>query len=190
MVKPPPRSRWILWHVLLAGFVTPALLLYLATGLLYTWETKGTYSTSTVELAPGDLDLDRPALEPLEQFARTALDAQGIPWPSGEARIRRAGTSWEFEWTGIERDVLLSPTAAGTLNLAHKQTDAWRHLVQLHKAKGGAPFKWFAILWVLAAAGVLALGYLAAWRVPTYRRASLLATAAGLLTALAAALAS
>jgi len=173
------RNRWILLHLVLAGFATPALVLYLATGVLYTFGTKGEYRVEKSAVEAGSLDIAKPDLGALEVFTREALHAADRPEPSGESRLRRVGTSWEFEWTGTSHDVVLAPTAGGGLELSVKETTVWRHLVQLHKAKGGAAFHYLTAAVVGALVGVLALGYAIGWRVPRYRRAVLIATAVG-----------
>lgn len=182
------RAKHILLHVVLAGFAAPALLLYMATGILYTFGTKGSYEVTKSALeVPAGRDVASPDLDTLEAFTRSALTEAGRPLPSGESGLKRVGTSWQFEWTGTAADTTVSPTAAGGLELAYKKTTPWRHLVQLHKAKGGAAFHYLSAAMVIALFGMLFMGYRMGWVVPRYRRALFLATGTGVAATLLAA---
>jgi hypothetical protein len=156
-------------HMLVAAFIFPVALMFLVTGSLYTWGFKGSYeSESTV------IDLQAPLTGDLEQAVNLVQDelaSRGIERPSGSPGIKRGGTSFKLEWTGAGRDVVLEPTAdPGTARLTIKDTTWYRHLVQLHKAKGGQPFKFYAA--ILAASLFISLlsGFIMAWQVPRYRR--------------------
>lgn len=138
-------------HVLTAGFFLAAAIMFAVTGGLYTFGIKGGYET---EKFPMNLTLPAdPSLPELEAEARKILSERGIAKPpSGSPGLRRVVTSWQFDWSGVDYEFSLEPTTtAGVYTAAIKKTDSHRFFVQLHKAKGGWPFK------VLA--GALAIGF-------------------------------
>lgn len=156
-------------HLLLATFMFPVALMFLLTGGLYTWDIKGEYDSQThmVPLAsPLVADADQ-----LKALAERELRRLGVALPSGGHGVRKAGTSFQLEWTGAERDVVLEPTT-DELNarLVIKETGWHRHFVQLHKAKGGSLFKVYAAALAVALFVILLSGFLLAWQVPRYRR--------------------
>ena len=64
-----------------------------------------------------------------------------------------------LEWTGSSKDVILEPTDKKLIaKLTVKHTTWYRHLVQLHKAKGGNPFKVYAAILAISLALLLASG--------------------------------
>lgn len=168
-------------HLLLAAFFLPIALMFAATGALYTLSIKGNYleTSRTLELsAPLTAELSA-----LTKVTEEALAAEGLAVPSGAASVKKAGTGYELEWTGVDRDVLLKPTADPLkATLVIKDTTAWRHLVQLHKAKGSDVAKGISVLWALGLIVILCSGLLMAWNVPVYRRKALGAGALGLAT--------
>jgi len=168
-------------HLLLAAFFLPIALMFAATGALYTVSIKGNYleTSRTLELsAPLTAELSA-----LTKVTEEALAAEGLAVPSGAASVKKAGTGYELEWTGVDRDVLLKPTADPLkATLVIKDTTAWRHLVQLHKAKGSEVAKGISVLWALGLIVILCSGLLMAWNVPVYRRKALGAGALGLAT--------
>ena len=64
--------------------------------------------------------------------------------------------------------------------LTIKETTWYRNLVQLHKAKGGQIFKFYAAGLAIALFIILASGFLMAWQIPKYRRQALFCSAAGI----------
>jgi hypothetical protein len=166
-------------HVVLAAFFLPTGLMFAVTGGLYTWEIAGRYATTDARLA---LDFALPSdLSGLVALAEAELARRGLEPPSGAARIRKGGTSQYFEWTGTRRDVQIHPTTeANAANLRIMETGAHRFFVQLHKAKGGVPFKLFAAAWATALVALLGTGLAIAWLSPLYRRTALAAGIAGI----------
>ena len=95
---------------------------------------------------------------------------RSLALPTGEAKIKKAGTSWQMEWTGSKRDILLEPTADPlTAKLSIKETTWYRNLVQLLKAKGGQLFKVYAAILAIGLFAILLTGFLMAWQVPKFR---------------------
>ena len=61
------------WHMLVAAFLFPPILLYLLTGALYTWGAKGDYVTSDhVVTLSAPLTDDKAALKPAREFSMEA----------------------------------------------------------------------------------------------------------------------
>ncbi len=168
-------------HLLLAAFFLPVALMFATTGALYTVSIKGSYEETSTTLA-----LQQPLaaeLSALIDVAESALIERGVAVPSGAASIKKAGTSFELEWTGAERDVLLKPTADPLqATLVIKETTPWRHLVQLHKAKGNELAKAISVIWAIGLVLILLSGLIMAWKVPAYRRQAIAAMLAGTAT--------
>lgn len=174
------RMTLIKIHLLLAAFMFPVALMFLVTGSLYTWGFKGSYEPGVYELQlDAPLQADAAALAGLVE---RELAQRSLTVPSGGYKIKNAGTSFQFEWTGAARDVLLEPTAEPTVaQLTVKETSWYRNLVQLHKAKGGVFFKIYAAALAIALFAILASGFLMAWQVPKLRGLANGCAAAGLL---------
>jgi len=165
--------------MLLAAFVFPVALMFLVTGSFYTWGIKGSYN-SEVHMLP----LEEPLaadIQPLKALVERELQKRSIPIPSGGAKIKKGGTSFQLEWTGSERDVVLEPTSDNlSAKLTIKETTWYRHLVQLHKAKGGQLFKVYAAILAASLFTILLSGFIMAWQVTKYRSSALIFVAAGI----------
>lgn len=175
------QRKLITLHLWLAAFFLPIAVMFATTGGLYTISIKGSYveSTRTLELQ----EPLAPELSALTRIVEQALDAEGIAHPSGGASVKKAGTSFELEWTGADRDVLLKPAADPLrATLVIKDTTPWRHLVQLHKAKGSELAKAISVLWAIGLVFILLSGLLMAWNVPAYRSKAITAAGLGLAT--------
>lgn len=174
------RGLLIKLHVVLAAVMLPAIVLFLVTGSLYTWGIKGEYHTQTVELA-----LARPLQKDqvvLTQVATQALAAHQVELPSGKPSLKKMGEAYQLEWTGADRDVLLEPTAdplKATLTI--KDTSWYRHIVQLHKAKGGVVFKVYAAAAALSLLLLLISGVTLALQMPKLRAITLGSLGGGVL---------
>jgi hypothetical protein len=165
-------------HAILAAVILPVALMFFVTGALYTWGVKGDYVTTTHELPlAAPLANDKQALLAL---ASAALAEREISPPSGSASVRAVGGSFQLEWTGAGRDVTLEPTANAQLALLKVKDTTWyRHMVQLHKAKGGVAFKVYAAFMATALMLLLLTGYFIALQTPLLRKLTLGTTAAG-----------
>lgn len=174
-------------HMLLAAFMFPVALMFLVTGGLYTWGISGDYETTDHKVT-----LSAPMMndeKALSTLAATELAKLGVAPPSGNPRVRSIGDNYNLEWSGSQRDVLLAPTDNPLeAKLTVKETSWYRHLVQLHKAKGGTLFKLYAAALAVALFILLGTGFLMAWKVPSYRRATNISAGAGLLFFIGAAL--
>lgn len=172
------RPTLIKIHLLLATFIFPVALMFLITGAFYTWEVKGSY-VSDVHTLP----LETPLVDnkqALVTLVERELQRLSVAPPSGKAKIKKTGTSFQLEWTGSKRDVILEPTSDQRLaKLTIKETTWYRNFVQLHKAKGGQLFKVYAAVLAASLFIILLSGFLMAWQIPKYRKMALTCSTAG-----------
>jgi len=165
-------------HLALAAFFFPVALMFAFTGGLYTLEIKGGYQESRQPVVL--TEPLKPELAPLVTLVERELQAAGVALPTGGAGVKKAGTSFELEWTGVERDVVLRPTGDPLqAELVIKETKPWRHLVQLHKAKGSDLAKAISVAWAIGLVTILGSGMVMAWLSPPFRRLAIGASAAG-----------
>lgn len=167
------------WHMLVAAFLFPAIILYLLTGALYTWGAKGDYVTTDHVIAlSAPLRDDKAALQAI---VVQELAIRDIAPPTGNATVKPAGDSFQLDWSGSRRDVTLEPgDSATSAKLIVKETGWHRFFVQLHKAKGGTPFKIYAAVLALGLFFLVTSGLVVALRVPNMRRGAAIASAVGL----------
>jgi hypothetical protein len=153
--------------------------MFLVTGGFYTWGIKGSYDSEVHMISLSKpLNQDQQQLQTLVEQELMELS---IPVPSGNAKVKKGGTSFKFEWTGSDRDVVLEPTSDSlAAKLLIKETTWYRHLVQLHKAKGGQLFKVYAAILAVSLFIILFSGFIMAWQVPKHRKLVLIFSAAGL----------
>ena len=172
------RSTLMKAHALLAAFILPVAIMFFVTGALYTWGIKGSYDTSTYEL-----QLKNPIqgeLNELVALAKNELKRQNVEPPSGQAKIKRIGSSYKLEWTGSNIDVVVEPTSQPLIAKLQVKNTSWhRQFVQLHKAKGGTPFKVYAAAFSVALLCLLISGFIMAWQMPKLRKLTLVSSLLG-----------
>lgn len=168
-------------HALLAAFILPVAVMFGVTGALYTWGTKGSYQKTTYEFA---LEVPLTAdLAALTRLAEEQLQARKISPPEGRPRVKSIGSSFMLEWTGSSKDLILEPGSAPDMaTLTVKNTSWYRSLVQLHKAKGGTPFKVYAALFALCLGALLVSGFVMAWQTPRLKAVTLASALTGMLS--------
>ena len=153
--------------------------MFFVTGALYTWGIEGDYNTTAYEL-----DLKKPIqgeLAELVALATKELKRQNIETPSGQAKIKRIGTSFKLEWTGSKMDIVIETTSKPLIaTLQIKRTSWHRQFVQLHKAKGDAPFKVYAATFAIALLLLLITGFIMAWQTPKLRKLTLASASLGI----------
>ncbi len=166
-------------HALLAAFVLPIAVMYMITGVLYTWGNKGSYNNDVYEVRLNEaIQAD---LGALIELAKTELANRKIASPEGKPKIKKYGNHFLLEWTGSSKDVVLEPTENNLLaKLTVKNTTWYRNLVQLHKAKGGTVFKVYAALFVIALGFILLSGFFMALQTPKLKKFTIVASGLGL----------
>jgi hypothetical protein len=159
-------------------------LLFAITGGLYTLGIKGAYDEVKHEV-PLSAPLES-SLSALLAVASEAMAKHGVPEPSGQAGLRKAGQSFELEWTGVDRDVVLRPTAdAQRAELVVKTTTLGRRFVQLHEAKGSGVARAFSVAWSVGLLVLLGSGMAMAFGVKHYRRRAVIASSLGVVAFIA-----
>lgn len=166
-------------HTVLATFILPAVIMFLVTGSLYTWGIKGSYET-TVHKLHLQTPLQGQLIE-LVALTEKELKQRNISMPTGKAKIKEIGTSFRLEWSGSTMDVMLEPTAQPLIaKLKIKNTSWYRQFVQLHKAKGGSPFKVYAVVLATGLLLLLITGFIMALKTPKLRNLTLVSTTLGI----------
>ena len=165
-------------HTILAAFILPAVIMFVVTGALYTWGIKGGYET-TVHKLHLEAPLQGQLIE-LVALTEKELKERNISIPTGQAKIKEVGTSFRLEWSGSTKDVMLEPTSQPLIaKLKIKKTSWYRQFVQLHKAKGGSPFKVYAVILATSLVLLLITGFIMAWQSPKLRNLTLVSTTLG-----------
>ncbi len=166
-------------HAILAVFILPIAIMFFVTGALYTWGIKGEYETTIHKI-----HLEAPMknqLEELVNLAKKELKTLSISVPTGQAKIKNIGNSFKLEWAGSGMDIIIEPTSQPLIaQLAIKKASWYRKLVQLHKAKGGDPFKVYATVLVVSLILLLITGFIMAWQMPKLRKLTLASTVLGM----------
>jgi hypothetical protein len=172
------RSTLMKAHALLAAFILPVAIMFFVTGALYTWGIKGNYVTNAHEIHLVNPIQDE--LSELVALAKKELQRQGLETPTGQAKIKRMGSSFRLEWTGSNMDIIIEPTSEPLIaKLEIKNTSLHRQFVQLHKAKGGEPFKVYAAAFAIALLLLLVSGFIMAWQTPKLRKLTLASAVLG-----------
>ncbi len=164
--------------MLLAVFLLPVAVMFFITGALYIWEIKG-----KVESHNHNIDIDSSFSGELTEFialTENRLNTMDLPTPTGKTKIRREGESTIFEWSGsaIEVKVETRPEHLKA-QMEIRETNWYRHLVQLHKAKGGFLFKLYATLLSIALLLIIFTGFIMAWQMPKLRKLTAMTATCG-----------
>ena len=78
-------------------------------------------------------------------------------------------------------DIIIEPTSQPLIaKLEIKNTGWHRQFVQLHKAKGGTPFKVYAAAFATALLLLLISGFIMAWQMPKLRKLTLVSVSLGI----------
>lgn len=166
-------------HITLAAFIFPVALMFFITGALYSWGVKGGYTVQKY-----NIELTQPMQRNkawLTHIVTQELYKRDIALPSGKAGIKGPGKFYYFVWSGSQLDAELEQTSnpfVAQLNI--KQTNLHRFFVQLHKAKGGAAFKIYAVILTSSLILLFITGFFMAWQLKKYRSLLLLSSVSGL----------
>jgi len=173
------RSTLMKAHALLAAFILPVTVMFVVTGALYTWGIKGDYDTTTQEIS-----LNAPMQDELTELVAIAtkeLKKYNLEVPTGKAKIKRISGTFKLGWTGSKIDVIIEPTSKPLIaKLQIKRTSWHRQFVQLHKAKGGKPFKVYAVVLATALLLLLVSGFIMAWQMPKLRNITITSALLGI----------
>lgn len=173
------RLQLMKLHALLAAFIFPVASMFLITGALYTWGFKGSYINNAYEISLATPI--QPQLDKLTDLVESELEGLELSVPSGKPKIKKIGSNFLLEWSGSSKDVIFEPTDKKLIaKLTVKHTTWYRHLVQLHKAKGGEPFKIYAVILAISLALLLASGFVMAWQTPKLKQATIITFFAGI----------
>jgi len=171
-------------HTLLAAFILPIAAMFAITGSFYTWGIKGSYSEDTYKIV-----LSKPLsadIAVLTQLAESELKSLKISAPEGKPKLKKFGRDYYLEWTGSSKDLILKPTKNDLVaRLIIKNTSWYRHLVQLHKAKGGTAFKVYAVIFAIALGLLLLSGIIMALQVPKLKTATIVSSLIGFISFIA-----
>lgn len=178
------RMQLMTVHVLLAAFILPIAAMFAITGSFYTWGIKGGYIYDVYEITlDKSLTVDNLALKKLAESELKTLD---ISPPEGNPKIKKIGNNYLLEWTGSSKDLILEPTDNDLIaKLTIKNTSWYRHLVQLHKAKGGTAFKIYAVVFAVALGLLLITGIIMALQTPKLKFATLVSALIGFISFIA-----
>jgi hypothetical protein len=153
--------------------------MFALTGTFYTFKVTGQYDTKT-EVLPLEAPVG-PDLAVMMALAEKILQEKSIENPTGGSGIKKAGTSWQFEWTGSKMDLVLDPTENPLeIKASFKHATLHRHLVQLHKAKGGFAFKLLAAALGVGLILLLVSGWFLGQASREMRKLRLIATIVGI----------
>ena len=157
-------------HLIAAAFMFPAILMFLATGALYTWGSTGEWQEDRFEMAlpapvgPGDEAAYRAA-------ALSVLADRDVALPSGKSRLRGEGAEESFSWSGARSEIEIVRTDDPAIaEVTVKEAGFHRWLVQLHKAKGSVVFKVYATALALVLFLLVLSGVVLGLQVKPYRR--------------------
>lgn len=166
-MKPATRKNLLHLHVCLAAFALPFLMVYMITGVLYTFGNKGAW----LEQPPFEITLtdSAPNVEAIQKAVSAALIEKKLPVPSGGFSLKGENANWEFRWGGSQSDVVVRTTSDQKAEVKVMKASLHRYLVQLHKAKGGEPFKYMASFAFFCMFLVMLSGVLTGWQIKSYR---------------------
>lgn len=166
-------------HLVAAAIMFPAVLMFLATGALYTWGNKGDWHEETVAIA-----LEEPLREDeaqLRAVALEALEARNLPEPSGSPSVSAEDGAVSLSWTGARSEASVTTTDDPLVaEVTTKEASLHRWLVQLHKAKGSVAFKLYATLLACVLFLLVVSGLVMGWQVKALRRLTVISSGIGL----------
>lgn len=165
-------------HTLLAVFLLPVAIMFFVTGALYIWDVKGgeeknNYTLNIKSSFSGELS-------EYILITENKLKELSLPRPTGKPKIKIKYGKTIFEWSGssVETKVEINLKQL-TAKLEVKKASWYRHLVQLHKAKGGFLFKVYATILSVALLILLLTGFIMAWQMPKLRKLTVISTLSG-----------
>lgn len=166
-------------HLILAAFMFPAVLMFLATGALYTWGSKGEWFENSYEVTLAEPYATQSQGD-LTSVAVQVLLGKNVPIPSGAESLSGEGAEQELSWTGARSEVSVTATDNPMVaKVTVKEASFHRWLVQLHKAKGSTFFKAYATFLAFTLFVLVASGMVMGLQSPPLRRLTIGSSAAG-----------
>lgn len=172
------RLTWVKIHTYFACFFLPITLLYVATGVLYLFDIKGShsaeyeYSISLPEGWPKDEEMARKYVLPVIQ-----QHSHGKLPPDFYLEDEWIG------WFGYKQEIFLDPTQdIENAKLQVNKHDLWHQLLLIHKGHAGIFFWIMAIMLGTSLVLSMLTGLVLAMSIPKLRTASLWVTLFGMTT--------
>ncbi len=172
------RSVLMKVHTLLAVFLMPVAVMFFVTGALYIWDIKGEEEKTNhiIKIKPSfSGDISEYIL-----VTKNKLKDLNLSNPTGQSKIRVKEGKTIFEWKGAAIEVRVETNLEKlTAKMEVKKSNWYRHLVQLHKSKGGFVFKVYSTILSIALLTLILSGFIMAWQIPKLRKLTITATFSG-----------
>jgi len=166
------RSRIIYVHMLLAALILPILLMYLISGMLYTFDVKGHIKKQRI-----DIVLLQPVPLRLDEFAaitEKSLVQHDLPVPEGEMSLKKKKTSYLFRWGGLKYTVSVKTTKnPKVLKMTVRERNFLTQVMRIHRAEAGMVFKVIPSILLVGMLLVLLSGIYMALSIPKFRKSVL-----------------
>jgi len=134
------RSQMIHVHMLLAALVLPILLMYLISGMLYTFDVKGHIKKQKI-----DIILAQPVplrLDALAAITEKSLVQHHLPIPEGEMSLKKKKSSYLFRWGDLKYTVSAETNKnAKVLKMIVRERGFLTQVMRIHRAEAGTAFK-------------------------------------------------
>jgi len=174
------RITLIKIHLILASFSLPIFLLYVASGLLYTSNIKGSIHKTKIPIKLEQTINDE--ILQAEQIVTTALQQTEFSLPSIAPTLKHEKGHTEIRWNRISQSFTLQFKAGTkTALLVIRQRDLLTQIMRIHRAESGKAFKLLSLAMVLALCLVLISGFYMALTSSKLSKTSLIAAGCGLL---------
>ncbi len=163
------RSHIIHVHMLLAALVLPILLMYLISGMLYTFDVKGHIKKQKINIV-----LEQPM--PLRLDAFTAITEKSLiqhhlPIPEGEMSLKKKKSSYLFRWGDLKYAVSVKTTKnPDILRMTVRERDFLTQVMRIHRAEAGVIFKVIPSILLIGMLLILLSGIYMALSIPKFRK--------------------
>ena len=163
------RSQMIHVHMLLAALVLPVLLMYLISGMLYTFDVKGHIKKQKI-----DIILAQPVplrLDALAAITEKSLLQHHLPIPEGEMSLKKKKTSYLFRWGDLKYAVSVKTTKnPKVLKMTVRERNFLTQVMRIHRAEAGVIFKVIPSILLIGMLLVLLSGIYMALSIPKFRK--------------------
>lgn len=160
------RQSWMKIHTVLSSFFLPVGLMFTITGIFLTLDTK---TTTKVRHFSVQVPESTPSLGQAIDIVQANLKLHGFDNPTGSPSLKSDPKGWQLSWNGTGLSVQLKAKTDKPADFVIQENDLLKRAEQLHKNKGGVPFKVLSLLWATALLGLFASGTFLAFQVKTLR---------------------